>query len=64
MKEYKDSDAFEADTTTATTGAYNLGFNDYKNKVTNAFMSLNLYRVILMGELEEDEEEDEEEEPV
>lgn len=59
VEEYKDSDAFKANTVAAIVGAYNLGFDDYK-KVTNAFLSLDLRRITPTGELEEDKEEDEE----
>lgn len=63
MEEYKDSDAFKANVTVVTAEAYNLGFNDYKKDVIDAFPSLDLRRITLMGELKEDKEEDVGEEP-
>lgn len=39
---YKDFDTFKADSAIAVTGAYNLRFDDYKKKVADAFLSLNL----------------------
>lgn len=61
--ESKDSDTFEADTPSATIEAYNLGNADCK--VADAFPSLDLCRITLTGEPEEDEEDkDEGEEPV
>lgn len=56
MVEYKNSDAFETDSTATTAGAYNLEFKDYMRKVIDAFPSLDLHRITLMGEPEKDEE--------
>lgn len=45
IEEYKDSYAFMADTTVAVAGIYVLGFDDYKAKVDEAYLNVNLHRI-------------------
>lgn len=60
MEEYKDFNAFEANAAAIIVEAYNLGFNDCKRKVSEAFLSLDLHQITLMGKLEEEEDKDDE----
>lgn len=64
MEEYKDSDTFETNAIIATIKAYNFGFGDYKGKIADAFLILDLRQIISTSEPEEDEEKDEGEEPI
>lgn len=56
--EYKDSDAFETDIVAIAIKAYNLGFDDCKRKVAEAFSIFDLYQITPMGEPEDDEEDE------
>lgn len=55
VEEYKDSDAFMADDIDAAIGIYMVRFSDYKVKVIEDFLKLNLHRITMLGEVEEEE---------
>lgn len=57
VKEYKDSDAFEIDIAVAAVGDNNLEFSDYKKKITDTYLSLDLCRITSMGKPEYEGEE-------
>lgn len=60
VREYKDSDSFETGTAMATIGTYILGFDDHKKKVTEAYLTLNLHHITVLGKEEGIVEEEEE----
>lgn len=60
IKEYEDSNAFEADAIAATISVYVFGFNNCKVKVAESYPSLNL-PLSTVSSIPEDEEEEVEE---
>lgn len=61
VEEYKDSDAFEANTIVVVGGVHIARFNDCKVKVVDAYLTLNLCLITTSGISTNEEEEDEEE---
>lgn len=58
VEEYKDTVAFEANAIAAIGGVYITRFNDYKVKVVDAYLTLNLHLITMSGIFENEEEED------